>query len=265
MSLRFFCQFWLVFGLLLSGSLAWAGDDARLARLLEAENLQGCVVVLNLADHTRIHSNEAACGQRHLPASTFKIPNALIALEIGVTSETEIFPWDRKPRHLPTWEKDLNLQEAMAVSAVPVYQEIARRIGSERMAEWLTRIDYGNREIGSQVDRFWLDGPLKISPIEQVAFLGRVASGQAPFSDQTRAALKRLLPTESFGAARLLGKTGFAPEKGEMHGWYVGWVERDGKPVWAVAVHLFLLAREQLPLRQSMGREALRIVGAIDP
>ncbi|MBF0164953.1 MAG: class D beta-lactamase, partial [Magnetococcales bacterium] len=199
------------------------------------------------------------------PASTFKIPNALIALESGLTSEAEIFTWDRQPRHLRSWEKDLNLKEAMAVSAVPVFQEIARRIGPERMTEWLIRIDYGNHEIGTRVDRFWLDGPLKISPIEQVEFIGRVALGQAPFSDQTRAALKRVLPTETFGAARLMGKTGFAPENSDMHGWYVGWVERDGQPTWAVAVHLFLSASAQLPLRTAMARDALRIVGALDP
>ncbi|MEO5344849.1 MAG: penicillin-binding transpeptidase domain-containing protein [Magnetococcus sp. YQC-9] len=242
---------------------ALADADARLAALPRVEGLEGCVVLLNLVDQTRFVSDEAACEKRFRPASTFKVPNALIALESGVTREAEIFPWDRQPRHLPAWEKDLNLKEAMAVSAVPVFQEIARRIGREPMREWLVRLDYGNHAIGEVVDRFWLDGPLEISPNEQVAFIGHVALGRLPFSPETFTALRRLLPEESFGKVRLLGKTGFVPVDGQMHGWYVGWVEQEGAPTWAVAVHLVLRDRQQLPVRQALARKALRIVGAL--
>ncbi|MBF0417023.1 MAG: class D beta-lactamase [Magnetococcales bacterium] len=265
MRISWFVRIWVLYGVFMIVPCTHAMEDVRLARLPEAENLIGCVVLLNLADHTRIDSDTALCGERHPPASTFKVANALIALESGLTSEAEIFPWDRQSRQLPTWEKDLTLQEAMAVSAVPVYQEIARRIGLTSMREWVRRIDYGNHEIGEQVDRFWLDGPLKISPIEQAAFMGRVALGELPFSRESFAALKRLLPTERFGSVQLLGKTGFIPEKGDLHGWYVGWVEREGRPTWSVAVHLHLRTKEQLPMRQAMARAALRIVGAIDP
>jgi len=69
-----------------------------------------------------------------VPASTFKIANTIIALETGVVKdENEIIPYGGRPfKH---WEKDMSMREAIALSAVPIYQELARRIGLERYRE----------------------------------------------------------------------------------------------------------------------------------
>ncbi|MBK7660457.1 MAG: hypothetical protein IPJ28_15655 [Betaproteobacteria bacterium] len=43
--------------------------------------------------------DEARASERFLPASTFKIPHALIGLETGaVVDEHEVFRWDGKPK-----------------------------------------------------------------------------------------------------------------------------------------------------------------------
>src|SRR5690606_10185028 len=117
-----------------------------------------------------------------VPASTFKIPNTLIGLATGaVKSVDEIFPYGGQPQPFKTWEKDMGLREAITLSNVPVYQELARRIGLERMQLNLLNMDFGNNEIGTVVDRFWLDGPLKISAVEQTRFLAKLAQGQLLF------------------------------------------------------------------------------------
>ena len=73
---------------------------------------------------------------RFLPASTFKILHSLIALETGVVSdETHVIPWDRTERDVAAWNRDMNMQEAIACSAVWFYQELARRLGRERMED----------------------------------------------------------------------------------------------------------------------------------
>ncbi|MFS1563306.1 MAG: penicillin-binding transpeptidase domain-containing protein [Candidatus Arsenophonus phytopathogenicus] len=50
---------------------------------------------------------------QYVPASTFKIVNALIALKNQKVTVNEIFKWDGQPRYLSSWNKDMNMQEAM--------------------------------------------------------------------------------------------------------------------------------------------------------
>ena len=69
----------------------------------------------------------------------------------------------------------MSMREAIAASAVPIYQELARRIGLERYAVWLRRLDYGNCQTGNNVETFWLDGPLEISAIEEARFCAKLA------------------------------------------------------------------------------------------
>jgi beta-lactamase class D len=102
--------------------------------------------------------------------------NSVIALETGVVGDPDkdVFKWDGVTRSIPGWNKDHTLRTAIAVSAVPVYQEIARRIGAERMQKYVDAFEYGNRNIGGGIDRFWLTGDLRISPLEQIAFVDKL-------------------------------------------------------------------------------------------
>ena len=62
----------------------------------------------------------------------------------------------------------------MGVSAV------CREIGEVR-EKYLTRIQYGNADPSGGVDRFWLDGALRISAMEQVDFLRKLYRNELPF------------------------------------------------------------------------------------
>ena len=78
--------------------------------------------------------NPERCANRFIPASTFKIFNSLAALESGaVKDENEIMKWDSVKRFYDMWNQDLNLGQAFKYSAVWFYQELARRIGEEKM------------------------------------------------------------------------------------------------------------------------------------
>ncbi len=89
--------------------------------------------------------------------------NALIGLQHGKATTNEIFKWDGKKRSFAAWE-DMTLGQAMQASAVPVYQELARRIGLELMQQEVQRIQFGNQQIGQQVDNFWLSRTFEIIP-----------------------------------------------------------------------------------------------------
>src|SRR5690606_26270393 len=131
---------------------------------------------------------------RFLPASTFKIPNSLIALETGIASGADFaLAWDSTAVPPQPWWPDAwrqpeqTLRSAFQHSVVWYYQELARRIGEERMATYVAQFDYGNHDIGGGIDQFWLDGALRISPMEQVAFLQRFYQGDLGISDSTTA------------------------------------------------------------------------------
>jgi len=92
----------------------------------------------------------------------------MIALEVGAINGVDAtLPWDGVKRTFDSWNKDHDLRSAMEHSVVWYFQEIARRVGLAAMRSWVERLDYGDRQIGEEVDLFWLDGPLTISPAEE--------------------------------------------------------------------------------------------------
>lgn len=189
----------------------------------------GCFALLDIAADRLTLVNASRVETRFVPASSFKIANSLIALETGVIrDENEVIPAGPGPKSVKAWEKDSSIREGIAISHVPVFQELARRIGFARYREWLTRLNYGNAETGSVIDRFWLDGPLAISALEQVRFMAALASGTLDISPRSQALVRDILRLETVKGTTLYGKTGWSPANAPSIAWWVGWVEKDG-------------------------------------
>jgi beta-lactamase class D len=172
-------------------------------------------------------------GARKSPCSTFKIPNSFIGLETGVIPDTSfVLKWDGVRRPREEWNRDHDLRSAMKHSVVWFYQELARRVGSERMREWISALDYGNEDTSGGIDRFWLGSSLRVSADEQVDFLGRLHAGGLPVSARSIAIVKDILTQEPPGPGIVYrGKTGSCqdPEAKDPHGWWVGSVEKEGR------------------------------------
>lgn len=230
-------------------------DD--LNAIFKEQDAVGTFVLYDVAADQLTMVNASRAAAPFVPASTFKIPNSLIALETGaVKDENEVIPYGGKPQPIKAWERDMAMREAIVASNVPVYQELARRIGLDRYAGWLPRLNYGNRETGSDVEKFWLDGPLRISAIEQVKFLARLAEGRLEASPRHQALVRDLLLLESSDGAKLYGKTGWQ----SPIGWWVGWVEKDGK-VFAFALNMDLTNMADAPKRTAIGKALLARLG----
>ena len=152
-----------------------------LARRFFDLGTEGTFAAYKVDDYLIIASDKVRSGEGKLPASTFKIPNSLIALETGVVQDPDkdVFKWDGVKRDIEAWNKDHTLRSAIAVSAVPVYQEIARRIGQERMQKYVDLFEYGNRDIGGGIDQFWLTGNLRIDPVAADRFRRPAATRRA--------------------------------------------------------------------------------------
>ncbi|MEB3302884.1 MAG: penicillin-binding transpeptidase domain-containing protein, partial [Cyanobacteriota bacterium] len=165
-----------------AGAAPWREQPAVAALFREA-GVEGTFVLLDERSGELRGYNRSRAEQRFSPASTFKIANALIGLSLGaVASVDERIPYTGDPQPLmPEWLQPMGLRGAMAVSNVPIYQELARRIGLQRMGQAIQRLGYGNAQIGSDVTTFWLRGPLAISAVEQTTFLSRLAHQSLPF------------------------------------------------------------------------------------
>lgn len=211
---------------------------------------------------TLVDAKRAA--QRFVPASTYKIPNSLIALETGAVKDIdELLPYGGKPQRRKEWEHDMNLRDAIRVSNLPVYQGVARRIGMARMKEWIARLHYGNEALGPTVDRFWLDGPLKISAIEQARFLARLARKQLPLSARTQEMVHDITLIEKTPTHALHAKTGWYHKPPVSMGWWVGWVADAQGGVKSFALNLDMRGEDDAPRRLTIGRALLAELGAL--
>ncbi len=167
------------------------------------------------------------------PASTFKVINLLIALETGVIKdENEIVKWVGETDtvlygYRPDIYKDLTVKEAFEVSAGWVFIELAKKVGREKYAHYLTLCGYGNSNLTEKGDDFWNFGAFGISPLNQVQFLIKVYESKLPFSARNLEILKNVMITEKNNKYTLRSKTGWTRVDGNNIGWWVGYVERN--------------------------------------
>jgi len=237
-----------------------------LAKRFTDEGTAGTFVGYKTDDYLLIASDKERSGQAMLPASTFKIPNSLIALETGVVvdPDKDIFKWDGVVRSIEGWNRDHTLRSAIAASAVPVYQEIARRIGAERMQKYVDLLEYGNRDIGGGIDQFWLTGNLRIDPVQQVDFVDRLRRGALPVSKRSQELVRDILPVTKAGDATIRAKTGLVgAETGKPSlGWLVGWAEKGGADT-VFALNLDVREPRHSADRMKLAQQCLTDIGAI--
>ena len=240
------------------------GNDIALQALFENYNVKGTMLIESLDGKERYVYNEARAKTPLLPASTFKIPNTLIALQEGVVDAQSIIVWDGVERSIKAWNQNQNLSSAFKSSCVWCYQKFARGIGLEIYDAYLQKLHYGNAKTGENVERFWLDGALRISAYEQIAFLKRVYNNDLPFAQTHLDTLKAIMVDEQTATYTLRAKTGWAvPKEAEHHGWYVGYVE-SSKGIYFFATNLVTPSSEVLPLRKSLTLEALKRKGILE-
>nr|WP_231867913.1 class D beta-lactamase [Neptuniibacter marinus] len=193
-------------------------------------DVAGTIVISDRRDLSKKLSvyNSVRASKRYSPASTFKIPHTLFALDAGVVKdEFQVFPWDGVKRSYTPHNQDQNLRSAMRNSAVWVYENFAKAIGKKKARAYLKRIDYGNMDPSAEGGPYWLDGKLALSAMEQVGFLKKLYQNKLPFKREHQLILKDLMIVEAGKGWILRAKTGWEGR----YGWWVGWVEWPSGPV----------------------------------
>lgn len=193
--------------------------------IMDSSGLKGSLLIF---DGTNFYSNDFDWAKKgHLPASTYKIPNSIIALELGIMeNDSTISEWDGEKRFMKSWERDLVFRDAFHLSCVPCYQKIAREVGTKRMKDWVGRLKYGNMDITDEnIDFFWLEGKSRISQFEQIEFLKSFNEKRLPVSDKAYGIMRRMMIIEQNDLFTLRGKTGWSVANNKDNCWFVGWVE----------------------------------------
>jgi beta-lactamase class D len=249
-------------------NVAYPRSEIRedLAKHFADDGTAGTFVAYLVEDYRIVASDTVRSGEAKLAASTFKVPNSVIALETGVVGDPDkdVFKWDGVTRPIEAWNKDHTLRSAIAASAVPVYQEIARRIGQERMQKYVDLLEYGNRDIGGGIDQFWLTGNLRIDPVQQVDFLDRLRRGALPVSKRSQDLVRDILPVTKVGESVIRAKSGLlGAERGEPSlGWMVGWAEK-GEAHTVFALNMDCPEQRHIADRMTLTQACLKDVGAI--
>ncbi|HGJ5865710.1 class D beta-lactamase [Arsenophonus nasoniae] len=230
---------------------------SEIKKIFQQQHIHGVLTIYDGKSINNYGNDTKRATIQYVPASTFKIVNALIALKNQKVTVKEIFKWDGQPRYLSSWNKDMNLQEAMKLSAVPIYQEIARRTGLAIMKKELYRLHYGNSKIGNDVTKFWLDGPLKISPAEQAQFIYKLATKQLPIDKTIQNEVAAMLLIKQTANIKIYAKSGLANINGERIGWYVGWVENANGKIKTFALNIAISDDKTMSKRESLTLQCL--------
>ncbi|MBX9693577.1 MAG: class D beta-lactamase [Cyanobacteria bacterium] len=203
--------------------------------------LDGTFVMRDTAGKTVCKFNDELASKAISPCSTFKIVIGLIGLETGaIKDENEIEKWDGVKHPVDTWNKDHNLKSAMSEYVNWYFQRVSAKIGEKELAKYLKLLHYGNENMSSGLDNFWMGetGSLRITPTQQVEFLEQLYAEKLPLSARSQQIVKRMLKCDEGPNGVLFGKTGTDQRDGKLvSGWFVGFVEsKNGNYVFATHV-----------------------------
>ena len=256
--------FFIVVGTNVAHSQDGVQARAEWSKFFNDSQAIGTIVVSDERQTVPVSSvfEQARATKRFSPASTFKIPHTLFALDSGaVRDEFQRFRWDGVKRGFAGHNQDQNLRSAMRNSTLWVYAQFAKEIGESKARRYLTAIDYGNADPSTNRGDYWVDGRLEISALEQIQFLRKLFRNELPFRVEHQRLVKDLMALEAGRNWILRAKTGW---DGRI-GWWVGWVEWPTGPVF-FALNIDTPNRmDDLFKREAIARAVLRSIDALPP
>ena len=211
----------------------------------EFQSIQGCAVLFDSVRNTYIFYNQEGCETRAAPDSTFKIISALTGLHNQViTGEESKMGYDGTSYPVQAWNGDLSLTEAFQSSCIWYFRKVIDQVGQETVQKELSQLRYGNCDTSEwngngtnplpELNGFWLESSLKISPLEQVEVLRKIMEGKTQYTESEVEILKHIMLINTDDSEKIYGKTG----TGTASAWFVGFMEKQDAPTYfAVYLH----------------------------
>lgn len=176
-----------------------------------------CFILYSVNQHKIVseYNPHNRCNERVAPNSSFKIPLSLMAFDQGIIKQETIFKWDGKQGFMAEHRQDQTPSSWLQYSVVWVSQQIAPKLGYDRIKRYLSEFSYGNQDFSGDpgknngVTHAWLSSSLKISAFEQLNFLKQMQSYTLPVSKKAIDNTKRNLYLGKLdNGADYYGKTG---------------------------------------------------------
>ncbi|HAH23133.1 MAG TPA: class D beta-lactamase [Prolixibacteraceae bacterium] len=223
--------FAIITGLILTTGFSQSVIEKDFKTIFDKYGVNGCFVLFNQSDNVYVRYNSSLCDTGYIPASTFKIPNSLIALEEGVIKDTtQIVKWDGHEWPNKPWNQDQTLKTAIKNSCVWVYVKFAEQIGLGKYYKYVKSFNYGNKDLTGPPTRFWLAGSFRISANQQIDFLRKFYNYELQVSKRSIDIVKDIIILEQSKKYKLSGKTGGGMlTDTDYIMWLVGYIEKDNK------------------------------------
>lgn len=212
-------------------------ENAVLNKLFTQENLQGTLVIISPDKDFYVHNVERA-NIRYSPASTFKIYNSLIALDLKVVDSIDriFYYYDGVDKTNVNWEDDTSLKTGIKNSNQLAFKALAELIGKDDMQKSLERLNYGNQKIDNLLN-FWRNDSLKISTLEQAVLIDKLANKELLFDKQDMQDVIDMILLESHDNYNLYGKVAFNENHEPALSMYVGFISTD-KGIYSFALNI---------------------------
>lgn len=200
-----------------------------------------CTLIADLSTGAMLLDQGEGCDTPTTPASTFKVPLAVIGFDSGFLADANnpVLPFQQGYADWggDEWRQPTDPRRWMDYSVVWYSQRITHALGAATLARYATAFSYGNADFAGDpgadngLDRAWISSSLKLTPREQLAFVTRLFNRQLPVSAAAmESTIAILQPRSTADGWQLLGKTGSAfPRKADGNldrtrgwGWYVG-------------------------------------------
>jgi beta-lactamase class D len=186
------------FALLVACNLKKATVDNDLKKYFDEAGVEGCFTMMDNKTGGITVYNITLDTLRFVPSATFNPFLALVGLETGkILNEDMVVPYNGEKYADTSWNKSFTLKQAFQQNAYPYFKAIANKLGADTIKNWIDTLGYGNKTIGNNIDSFWVNSTLKISPDEQVGFLKRLYFDQLPFRKSTQETVRGLMLKEA--------------------------------------------------------------------
>lgn len=241
-----------------------------------------CTLIADAAQETLLKQS-GTCDRRVTPASTFKIAISLMGYDSGflIDEHAPALPFrEGYPDWNPAWRTVTDPTSWIKNSVVWYSQQVTQSLGEDRFQRYVAAFGYGNADVSGDPGKHngltaaWLSSSLKISPVEQIAFLEKVLNQRLSVSAHAYDMTSRITAVgEVSGGWEVHGKTGtgFPVQPGggydleHAFGWFVGWASRGDRTL--VFAHLIEDEKKEadnagLRARDAFMRELPGLLGA---
>jgi beta-lactamase class D len=205
-----------------------------------------CTIIADAA-HDEVLLQQGDCADRVTAASTFKIAISLMGYDSGFLKDEHHPVLSFRagyPDWRPEWRQPTDPTSWIAYSVVWFSQRVTQSLGEARFQHYVDAFQYGNKDVSGDpgkhngLTRAWLSSSLKISPLEQVAFLEKVVNRQLPVTPYAFDMTSRITTIAALANGwDIHGKTGTgsplmpsgASDEAHAYGWFVGWAMKGSR------------------------------------